>query len=53
MRKVLVFPDNLADYKRLRGGVKFVIEFPLTSIGKIIRREVREMMKRETKVHES
>ena len=41
------FAESLADYKRLRGGVKFMTEFPLTSIGKIVRREIADMVKAE------
>lgn len=40
--------DRLAQYKQLRGGVKFVTELPKSAIGKILRRELREQAKRET-----
>ena len=43
------FAESLADYKRLRGGVEFVTKFPLTSIGKIVRREITDMVKAEFK----
>ena len=43
------FAESLADYKRLRGGVEFVTKFPLTSIGKIVRREIADMVKAELK----
>lgn len=33
--------DNLADYKRLRGGVVFVDEIPKSMSGKILRKELR------------
>ena len=42
--------DNVADYKRLRGGVKFMDEFPLTSIGKIIRKQLQNMVREELKL---
>lgn len=38
-----IYLDRFADYKRLRGGVYFVDELPLTPSGKIIRRRVREI----------
>lgn len=34
---------NLADYKKLRGGIYFVDDFPLTPSGKIVRRLIRDM----------
>lgn len=39
--------DRLADYKQLRGGVRFVPEIPKSAIGKLLRRELREKAKRE------
>jgi acyl-coenzyme A synthetase/AMP-(fatty) acid ligase len=34
--------DQLAPYKRLRGGVVFVDELPKNALGKILRRELRD-----------
>lgn len=39
--------QNLAPYKQLRGGVRYVDELPKNAIGKILRRELRERAKRE------
>ena len=39
--------SKVANYKRLRGGVKFVEAVPRSPSGKILRKEVREMRKRE------
>uniref|UniRef100_A0A8D7ZYL0 Luciferin 4-monooxygenase n=1 Tax=Culex pipiens TaxID=7175 RepID=A0A8D7ZYL0_CULPI len=36
--------DQVADFKRLRGGVFFVEEFPLTATGKPLRRKIREIV---------
>merc|ERR1711988_1000213 len=36
-----------AHYKKLRGGVKFVDSVPRSPSGKILRKDVREMRKRE------
>ncbi len=49
---VAVFSDNLADYKRLR-GVKFMTEFPLATIGKVVRRHVRDMVLAELKQNQT
>lgn len=38
-----MFTDHFASYKRLQGGVYFVDELPLSSTGKIARREVKQM----------
>lgn len=40
---LLTFPDNLADYKQLRGGIYFVQSLFFTPSGKVIRRSVRDM----------
>ncbi|KAI5458988.1 hypothetical protein BGZ63DRAFT_390081 [Mariannaea sp. PMI_226] len=39
--------SRVSDYKRLRGGVCFVPSVPRSPSGKILRKEVREMQKRE------
>lgn len=39
--------ENLAPYKQLRGGVKFVKEIPKNAIGKMLRRELRDQARRE------
>lgn len=38
---------HFADYKQLRGGVRFIDELPKNAIGKILRRELRERAKAE------
>lgn len=38
-----VVAQELADYKRLRGGVFFVDELPMTASGKIVKRKVRDI----------
>lgn len=38
---------HFADYKQLRGGVRFVDELPKNAVGKILRRELRERAKAE------
>jgi 4-coumarate--CoA ligase len=35
---------RVSDVKKIRGGVLFVEEFPLTSSGKLIRRKVTEIL---------
>lgn len=42
--RLLLYLDNFADYKRLRGGVYFVDDFPMTPSGKVIRRKVKDMV---------
>ena len=39
--------DNLAPYKQLRGGVRFVKSIPKVPSGKILRRELKELAKLE------
>lgn len=42
---VIGFVDGqVADYKRLRGGVRFVDELPKSAAGKVLRRLVKEMV---------
>ncbi|KAF2750205.1 4-coumarate-CoA ligase [Sporormia fimetaria CBS 119925] len=38
---------HFADYKQLRGGVRFVDELPKNAVGKILRRELRDRAKAE------
>lgn len=38
---------SFADYKQLRGGVRFVDELPKNAIGKILRRELRDRARAE------
>jgi acyl-coenzyme A synthetase/AMP-(fatty) acid ligase len=40
--------ENVAGYKQLRGGVKFIDAIPKSPAGKIIRKELRERTKIET-----
>lgn len=44
---------RLADYKQLRGGVRFVDELPKNAVGKILRRELRDRAKAEDAVVKS
>jgi acyl-CoA synthetase (AMP-forming)/AMP-acid ligase II len=39
--------NHFADYKQLRGGVRFVDELPKNAIGKILRRELRDRARAE------
>lgn len=39
--------ERVAHYKRLRGGVRFVKEIPKSASGKILRRLIKEMAKKE------
>ena len=39
--------DNVADYKRLRGGVVYVDAIPKSPSGKILRKDLRELARRE------
>lgn len=41
--------SNLAQHKQLRGGVVWLEAIPKSPSGKILRRELREMAKRESK----
>lgn len=38
----VIIAENLADAKRLRGGVYFVDKLPMTPSGKVIKRLVKE-----------
>lgn len=40
---------ELASYKQLRGGVVYVKAVPKSPTGKILRRELRELVKRESR----
>ncbi|KAF2095906.1 acetyl-CoA synthetase-like protein [Rhizodiscina lignyota] len=40
---------KLADYKQLRGGVTYIDCIPRNAVGKILRRELRDMAKKETR----
>lgn len=42
--------ERLAQYKQLRGGVRFVDELPKSAVGKLLRRELRERAKKEVGV---
>ncbi|KAF4120892.1 Acyl-CoA synthetase (AMP-forming)/AMP-acid ligase II [Geosmithia morbida] len=47
---IIDFVDSkVSNYKRLRGGVKFVEAVPRSPSGKILRRDLREMQKRESR----
>jgi 4-coumarate--CoA ligase len=41
--------SNVTNYKKLRGGIKFVQAIPKSPSGKILRREVRDWIKNEQK----
>ena len=50
-RDVETFVDeNVAPYKKLRGGVEFVEEIPKSLSGKILRRELKDRLKELSKV---
>lgn len=36
--------DQVSDYKKLRGGVFFVDQLPMTPAGKVLRRSVKDMI---------
>ena len=40
---------NVADYKQLRGGVVFLDVIPKSPSGKILRKDLRELAKKEPK----
>lgn len=42
--------ENVAPYKKLRGGVEFIDEVPKSLSGKILRRELRDKVKELAKV---
>ncbi|KAK5993051.1 Putative acyl-coenzyme A synthetase [Cladobotryum mycophilum] len=42
--------SKVADYKRLRGGVKFLDAIPRSAAGKILRKDLRALHKREAKI---
>lgn len=39
--------DNVAHYKKLRGGIRVIKQVPKSASGKILRREVKEWIKKE------
>jgi 4-coumarate--CoA ligase len=41
--------DNLAPYKQLRGGVRFLDAIPKNAIGKMLRRELRDQARQEAR----
>ncbi len=43
--------DALASHKQLRGGVIYLDAIPKSPSGKILRRELREMAKRDSRAH--
>ena len=42
--------ENVAPYKKLRGGVEFIDEIPKSLSGKVLRRELRDKVKELAKV---
>lgn len=53
-KDVEIFVDeNVAPYKKLRGGVEFIDEIPKSLSGKILRRELKDKLKQMTKVEKS
>uniref|UniRef100_A0A182JKD8 Luciferin 4-monooxygenase n=1 Tax=Anopheles atroparvus TaxID=41427 RepID=A0A182JKD8_ANOAO len=50
-RELIAFVDGkVSNEKRLRGGVRFVGEIPKTNSGKILRRTLRELAKKQAKL---
>jgi len=45
--------ENLASHKQLRGGVVWLEVVPKSASGKILRRELREMAKKEGKLQQA
>lgn len=43
--------ENVTGYKRLRGGVRFIDQIPKSPSGKILRRQLKELAKREDAVN--
>lgn len=43
---MLNFVDQVADVKRIRGGVHFVDNLPMTASGKILRNTMKEVAKK-------
>lgn len=39
--------ENVVDYKKLRGGIRFIDQVPKSPSGKILRRTVKEWVKQE------
>lgn len=53
-KDVHVFVDeNVAAYKKLRGGVEFIDEIPKSLSGKILRRELKDRLKKLSKFESS
>ena len=53
-RDVKTFVDeNVAPYKKLRGGVEFIDEIPRSLSGKILRRELKDRLKDLAKTNKS
>ena len=49
-KDVEIFVDeNVAPYKKLRGGVEFIDEIPKSLSGKILRRELKDRLNQMTK----
>jgi 4-coumarate--CoA ligase len=54
VEKVIQFvKDNVASYKQLRGGVVFLNAIPKSPSGKILRKDLRAMVKREQSTPQS
>ncbi|XP_050072522.1 probable 4-coumarate--CoA ligase 3 [Anopheles maculipalpis] len=45
---VRLVDEQVTDFKRLRGGVRFVEKFPMTPSGKVVRRLVKKMVNEAT-----
>lgn len=45
---IRIVDGQVTDFKRLRGGVRFVDSFPMTPSGKILRRAVKQMVSEST-----
>lgn len=40
----IFFVGQVSDYKKLRGGIRFVKKIPLTPTGKLKRRDIRDLL---------
>lgn len=41
----VLFSENVAPFKRIRGGIQFVEQIPKSNSGKILRRVIRDQVR--------